>query len=195
LAFLAQYCSVITWVNDPYEDNVLMGDILADYVDQGGQVILGALSFFTMGNALSGRIMNPGYSPVTAPDGATSGQISDYSLDGSDILFNGVQSLTSFTQDTLVMQGDGILDGTFDNGLILGAYRPDFGVVYLNGMTSPNFLANSQTGDWDILINNAFRNNCPVVIPTLSDWVMINLFLAMWIIVIRAFSSVRRVAI
>ena len=58
-----------TWVNLAYADNVAMGDVLADYVDQGGNVVLGVFCTYTAGYYLDGRIMQPGYSPVYSPTG------------------------------------------------------------------------------------------------------------------------------
>jgi len=179
---------VITWTNEAYANHSDFGDNLADYVDGGGQVILGVFSTFTQGISLTGRIMTVGYSPVASPLGANTGVMSSYSNDGSPTLFRDVNSLSAPFQDVLVMQGDGILDGTYENGEVLSAYRPDFGVVYLNGMSSRNFMS-TMDGDWDILVRNAFRNNCPVIIPTLSEWMVVILglmLLTVGILVVRS---------
>ena len=62
---LYSYAAVMTWCNYPYADNVAMGDVLADFVDAGGKVILGQWCFPTAGNYLAGRIMeDPLYCPV-----------------------------------------------------------------------------------------------------------------------------------
>jgi hypothetical protein len=61
LTELSQYDSVLTCAYSGYADPVGMGDVLADYVDAGGRVILGQFCYA----ALAGRIMTPGYCPVT----------------------------------------------------------------------------------------------------------------------------------
>lgn len=55
------------WANYAFADNVTEGSHLADFVDRGGHVVLGAFCTYTGGNCLSGRIMTDTwrYCPVT----------------------------------------------------------------------------------------------------------------------------------
>ena len=182
LVQLQNYCAVITWANFSYLDNVAMGDVLADYVDAGGQVILGVFSTYTSGAFLSGRIMTDGYSPVTSPTGSNTFSTSSYAGDGSPELYAGVTTLTSGFQDVLQMQGSGILDGTFMNGEVQSAYQPNYSVFYLNGLGDRAGIA--IVGEWDQLVANAvflFQQSL-VPIPTLGQWGIILLFLSFAII-------------
>jgi hypothetical protein len=60
------YDAILCWTVNTLSTRVTIGDRLADYVDNGGGLVLaqGALSRSTLG-AIEGRIMTPGYSPLT----------------------------------------------------------------------------------------------------------------------------------
>lgn len=150
---LASYTCVYTWANAPYANNVLFGDRLADYVDAGGKVILGAFCTFTSGNSMGGRIMTSAYSPVTSPTGLNHGSNSPYVGDGTRSLHAGVLAYDCANRDILVLQGAGIVNGHYTDGEIAHAYRPDGRVVYSNGAGS---IQNAgPSGDWPKLIANA----------------------------------------
>jgi hypothetical protein len=151
-ALLAQYDCVFTWVNFSMFDSVLMGDRLADHVDAGGTAVLGAFSTYTTGNSLGGRIMQVGYNPVTSPSGTNHFATSAYAGDGTSYLHAGVAAYDAFYRDFLTLQGTGIQDGSYVDGEIAQAYRPDGGVVYSNGAGGAPVIG---TGDWPQLIANA----------------------------------------
>ena len=67
LVDLQRYDSVMVWSNNAFDDPVAMGDVLADYVDAGGGVVLSFL--WTAGFDVAGRIVSDGYAPLTT--GAT----------------------------------------------------------------------------------------------------------------------------
>ncbi len=133
LADLGGYGCVFTWANGGYADNVAMGDVLADFVDSGGVVVLGAFVTYTQGNYLSGRIMTAAYAPVTSPTGANLFTTLSYNGDGTTLIWNGVASYSTGYPDDVVLQGSGVADGTLGSGVIGAAYRPDFRVVFING--------------------------------------------------------------
>jgi len=149
---LAAYQAVYTFPSNAYSDRVLFGDRLADYVDAGGKVILGVFCTYTVGNPLGGRIMNPGYSPVTSPAGTNHLVLSAYAGDGSTSLHAGVLAYDGVFRDILVLQGPGIVDGHYADGEIALAYRPDGRVVYTNGGGT---AAMGGSGDWAQIIANA----------------------------------------
>jgi hypothetical protein len=151
-ALLDSYDCVYTWTNVPYDDRVLFGDRLADYVDGGGKVILGGFCTFTIGNSLGGRIMTPGYSPVTSPTGNNHFSLSPYAGDGTTCLHRGVAAYDGIIRDLLVTQGGGLVDGRYADGEIAHAYRPDRRVIYSNGGGAVSLAG---TGDWPRLIANA----------------------------------------
>jgi hypothetical protein len=151
-SLLLQYDCVMTWVNFAYADNVLFGDNLAAYVDQGGVVVLGAFCTFTSGSHLAGAIMTPGYCPVVSPSGGNHFELSPYIGDGETCIYDGVGNLECRFRDFLVLQGDGIQDGSYADGEICHAYRPDGRVVYSNGNAGGTA---SCLGDGAVAIANA----------------------------------------
>lgn len=63
------YDAILCWTSNTLASRVIIGDRLADYVDNGGGLVLaqGAFSRTNLG-AVEGRIMTPGYSPLTPAD-------------------------------------------------------------------------------------------------------------------------------
>ena len=151
LADLQSYGCVFTWANRSYADNVAMGDVLADYVDAGGVVVLGAFVTYTNGNSLSGRIMTPAYAPVVSPTGTNLFTTISYNGDGATLIWDQVTTYSTGYPDDVVLQGSGVADGTLGTDVIGAAYRPDFRVVFLNG-AGDGFIS---TGDTAQLIANA----------------------------------------
>ena len=156
LSDLAPYSCVYTWANQAYSDNVAMGDVLADFVDAGGVVVLGAFTTYTSGNFLAGRVMTSGYSPVTG--GSNHFVSSNYSGDGTTSIHDGVNAYECTFRDILSLQGPGAQDGSYQDAEIAHAYSPTFSVVYSNG-AGPVQLG--CTGDWARLV----ANSCAALIP------------------------------
>jgi hypothetical protein len=69
---LLQYDAVLTWSNTTYNDSVLLGDTLADYVDAGGGVVVAtfANSAADAGSRLQGR-WAPNYEVIVGGSGQT----------------------------------------------------------------------------------------------------------------------------
>jgi hypothetical protein len=59
---LSEYGAVVVWSNFPFGDPNGLGNVLADYVDQGGGVAIATYAFSSIWR-LTGRITAPGYSP------------------------------------------------------------------------------------------------------------------------------------
>ncbi|HCQ03237.1 MAG TPA: hypothetical protein DIT99_22270, partial [Candidatus Latescibacteria bacterium] len=100
LDLLKTYDLVMTWPNYQYADPTGMGNILADYVDQGGNVLLGVFSHGSDSWALKGRIKGATYTPF---GGGGSTHFRDANLgvhDASHQMMDGVTSLKEFFRDT-----------------------------------------------------------------------------------------------
>ncbi len=70
LETLLEYDAIITWSNASYDDAVSMGDVLADYVDAGGGVVVAVFANTSTNSArfLQGRwLSDPGY--IAIPQG------------------------------------------------------------------------------------------------------------------------------
>jgi hypothetical protein len=150
--FLLNYSCVIVWANFAFLDNVAYGDVLADYVDAGGSVVLGSFCTYTSGNFLSGRIMTDAYCPVVSPTGSNHFTSSSYVGDGTTCIHDGVGSYETIYRDILALQGSGAQDGSYADGEIAAAYRDDFAVIYSNGSGSS---ALGGTGDWATVKGNS----------------------------------------
>ncbi len=151
---LSQYDAVYTWPNFDYDNNTLFGDRLADYVDDGGTVVLGVFCTYTSGNFLAGRIMDPNYCPVTSPLGTGHFTESDWNGTASTRVHECVEAYNSMSRDELALQGNGIVDARYDDFEIAHAYRPDQRVIYSNG---EGHGAGGADGDWGLLVANAAR--------------------------------------
>jgi hypothetical protein len=150
LAFLLNYDVVYTWTNGTYFDRVAMGNVLADYVDAGGKVLLAGFCTYTSGNSLGGRIMNNDYCPVRSPAGTNHYASSNYSGNGTSWQHRNVLFYQDQFRDFLQIQGLGVLDGTYNDGEIATAHRPDGRVMYMNGVGPPVGAA----GDWARIVAN-----------------------------------------
>eukprot|EP00542_Grammatophora_oceanica_P009395 CAMPEP_0194027164 /NCGR_PEP_ID=MMETSP0009_2-20130614/1365_1 /TAXON_ID=210454 /ORGANISM="Grammatophora oceanica, Strain CCMP 410" /LENGTH=321 /DNA_ID=CAMNT_0038666129 /DNA_START=82 /DNA_END=1047 /DNA_ORIENTATION=+ len=142
LDFLRRFDCVMvhSWgANGRFENSTLMGDNLADFVDDGGTVVLSTHS--TGVTSLKGRIITEQYSPVGGSvrwehERDMHHEKVIYNGDGASILWKGIGTgfhPTHFRDTEIHIHGDGISDGTFADSVIATAYRPDFRVVYLNG--------------------------------------------------------------
>lgn len=66
LAQLQQYSSVLVYSDAPFNDPVALGNVLADYLDAGGGVVLATFGFYNSNsNNIQGRISSAGYLPLT----------------------------------------------------------------------------------------------------------------------------------
>lgn len=72
LAQLQQYDAVLVYSDATFNDSVALGNVLADYVDNGGGVVLATFAFNSGGgNGISGRISTGGYLPFTLGSGSS----------------------------------------------------------------------------------------------------------------------------
>ena len=161
MARLAQYDTVLTWVNNPYQDSVAMGDVLADFVEADGRVILGLWSAPGANNFnyLEGRLMDE-YSPVTI--GGLDWGGTSYADDGVDCIHDNVSHYSPRIWDKIAeVAPDSWSDGTYVN--LAGdqypsvAYRHDRKVTYISGFDARH----GGPGDWAQLIANIC--GCPTV--------------------------------
>jgi uncharacterized repeat protein (TIGR01451 family) len=162
LAELLPYDAVLTWANFQYHDKEAFGDVLADYVDAGGQVILSAFTTYTIGNHLGGRIMTEPYAPVTSPTGGNHDSLDQYADDGTTFLHNGVDFYQCSYRDELALQGTGQQDGSYLDGEIAVSYRPDLQVIHINGLDPYPLVSFGCSGDYQLIIANAMRGPLPI---------------------------------
>jgi subtilisin family serine protease len=148
---LTPYNVVIVWSNYQFNDAAGLGDLLADYVDNGGGVVLNEFCFAEVW-ALQGRIMNE-YSPVSTGNR----QLITHSLGDFDPvhpIMEGVTAATEFFQAGVTLANGGVLVAAFDDGNPLVAVNPDLPVVAVNG-----YVGNQRqfTGDMSLIAHNALK--------------------------------------
>jgi len=148
---LADYDAVVVWSNYQFSDPMGMGNVLADYADNGGGVILQQFSFGTGWN-LQGRIMNE-YSPFSP------GQIqyNNYNLgdyDSGNPIMEGVSAVSDMFASAVSIINGGVWVADWDSGLPFVAHNPDLPVVGING-----YIGDSRqfTGDMIMLVHNAIN--------------------------------------
>lgn len=93
LATLSEYSAVFVWSNFSFQQPEALGNVLADYVDQGGGVVLSTYVFSEPWR-IGGRILSAGYSPfgVTNQRFTTAGQLDLAKSDASHPILQGVTS-------------------------------------------------------------------------------------------------------
>lgn len=63
---LKQYKAVLVYSDDSFNDGTALGNVLADYVDAGGGVVLATFAYWdTLGLSIQGRLKTGGYLPFT----------------------------------------------------------------------------------------------------------------------------------
>src|SRR5205823_3361057 len=99
LATLLGYDSVLTFDNNQYKDAALLGDTLADYVDQGGGVV--QMNFaLDQGLELGGRWSTDGYSCILPGAVGGSASLTAVPKEPASPLVQGVTGLTSQWRST-----------------------------------------------------------------------------------------------
>jgi hypothetical protein len=141
LATLQNYDALLTWSNVNYSDSVALGDLLADYVDAGGGVVVAtyANSSTSVARYLRGRWQTGGYEIIPAAGGSTSSAATlGVVLDPLHPVMQGVNSFsaslsrptsTALTPgSTLIAQwSDGktlVAEGAIAGRIDLGLYPP-----------------------------------------------------------------------
>lgn len=164
LAELSAFDAVLTWSNFDYHDSALLGDVMADYVDAGGGVVVGvfASTASASGLHLQGRWLTGGYEVIKSGEGTSSSPASLGAL--SDPTHPTVQGVTSLTASlafrpivgTALVQGAVVAD--WDDGSILVAAGAMPGRVDLGLYPPSSDCASSMwdvAGDGDILVANS----------------------------------------
>lgn len=92
LAQLQAYSSVLIYSDANFADSTALGNVLADYVDGGGRVVIATFAMNSDGPGIAGRFESEGYLPVTL--GPQTGINNDnlVAVDTGNPILNGVTS-------------------------------------------------------------------------------------------------------
>jgi hypothetical protein len=161
---LQPYHVVVVWTNYQPADGAALGNVLADYVDGGGRVILATFAFnFYWG--ISGRFMTDGYSPFPP------GEISYFNhslgvFDASHPIMSGVTAASEFYGAITTLDPGATLVASWDDGLPFVATK---GCVV--GINSYPGVYYAYSGDVPQIFHNAvsFLYSSPTCTPFTPD--------------------------
>ncbi len=166
LQTLQQYDAVIVWSNLNYLDSAALGNVLADYVDAGGGVVIAVFGNTTTTNNryLTGR-WSPDYDVIVPRGGTSSGNASlGTILDPNHPLIQGVSTFiggsSGFRPTTTSLAPGSTLVAQWSDGkplTVAGALpnRADIGFYPPSSAVSSTWW--DQTTDGDILMANALE--------------------------------------
>ncbi|UCE66000.1 MAG: S8 family serine peptidase [Candidatus Zixiibacteriota bacterium] len=142
----------VVWSNSRFLDAVEMGNVLADYVDLGGSVLLLQFSFGS-GWELQGRIITD-HSPFST--GAVSYRTKSLgSYDPNHPIMDSVAAITDFFASRVDIINNGVCVASYDDDTPFVAYNPDImSVVAINGFIGDTRLF---TGDMITMVHNAMN--------------------------------------
>jgi Kelch motif len=164
---LQQYNIVYAFSNNGWFDAVAMGNVLADYQDGGGVVVVGTFAWDNRGPwLLAGRWVTGGYSTYN------SSNITNFSFNTANItdpshpLMQGVSSLSAFYRNGVTLAAGASTTAVWTDGPSAVAYKTNNGHTAV-GLNAYLGYLNQFSGEWGRLIVNAGRwlANCQVT-PT-----------------------------
>ncbi len=156
LSTLLNYDAVLVWSSLlPFFDSVALGDVLADYVDVGGGVVLATTVWFDPFIGLGGRIMAD-YSPFVRAGNPVFASASLGVYDVGHPIMEGVSSVTGYTRDNVTLTAGAELVAEWSDGYPFVATK---GSVV--GMT---LLPVEWSGDAPILAHNALLWSVPELV-------------------------------
>ncbi len=151
---LLRYDGVLYFSNgNSGQDSVGIGNVLADYADAGGCVVIAVFSWSgQQTNTLRGRIIEDQLSPFVM-EGQSA--YSDVVMDDNDgsIFFENVETLSGHYHDRVKLTPDAILHGTWDDGYPLVGSKAN--VIGVN--LFPDDIHGHIGGDYPDLFANALR--------------------------------------
>ena len=178
LTTLQGYDVVVLMANDWLADAIGLGDVLADYVDDGGRVVQSVATFSTDGGwELGGRFVAEDYGPFLHG----SAEFQPHSLgtyDATHPIMQGIMTITDGLPTAVGLKPTATWVADWDNGTTLVAIQEPSGVVGINLFA---FDSGNYTGDVGLLFHNAIVSvmetsfelgdlpALPVVVPPLGN--------------------------
>jgi Kelch motif protein/VCBS repeat protein len=153
---LEGYSIVFAFSNNGWNDAVAMGNVLADYQDGGGVVVVGNFAFDNRGPwLLGGRWVTGGYSPFNSTN------VTNFSTNTANItqpshaLMRGVSSLSAFLRNGVTLTSGASAVAMWTDGPPAVAYKTNNGhtAVGLNAYLGSNPM--NFSGEWGRVIVNA----------------------------------------
>jgi uncharacterized repeat protein (TIGR01451 family) len=170
LADLEPYDVVFVGNNNNWPiDNEALGDVIADYVDDGGRVILAQATMYVRSDTnfeLGGRWEAEGYSPLTYSDAPLALGASLGVHQAAHPIMADVMSVDDYSVHSVghTLQSGAEAVAFWDDGEVYVAALPD--VVAFNQLLTSG---NDWDGDVHTLLHNAILYLAPVDVPWLSE--------------------------
>jgi hypothetical protein len=168
---LQQYDIVFAFSRNPWNNPAAMGDVLADYEDAGGVVVVGNFAWDNQSTwNLSGRWVTGGYSPFNS----TSQQLISYNTanitNPPHQLMQGVSGIRAYYRNGVTLTAGAIPVATWTDGPAAVAYKTNNGRTAVGINACLNFQ-NFFAGAWGRVIVNAGKwllpcNGTPTPTPT-----------------------------
>jgi hypothetical protein len=154
LATLLNYDTVLVWSDSIFFNPVALGDVLADYVDLGGGVVMATFSWYGPSYDLEGRMMTD-YSPFlpAASNLYTTANLGTY--DSSHPIMQGVTAISEYYRDDVTLATDAVQIAAWDDGVPFVATKGR--VVGMTLFPPPV----EWTGDVPTLVHNALLWSVP----------------------------------
>lgn len=151
---------LVIYSDQAFADSTGLGDMLADFVDQGGTVIVALNALVQGADGLGGRFMNENYSPLKAASASSAGAAALDTFDAGHPLMNGVSTAGALAHLDVNTTGSEVeIVATWDSGEAFVAIKqldpaPLPGQVI--AINAP--LDDGQwTGDVDEIVTNAIQ--------------------------------------
>jgi hypothetical protein len=148
---LSEFDSVLVWSNYQFYNSVELGNMLADYVDQGGGVVLATFGLYSSWT-IRGRMLDEGYSPFLS-SGSTTGCNLDTSI--SDMSHPILQGYISFNSSfcyggSVLASGATVIAYSTTNGQLVGVNAAN-NIVAFNLFPNPQYGASQN--EWNLFVN------------------------------------------
>ncbi|PYK64400.1 MAG: hypothetical protein DME50_13760 [Verrucomicrobia bacterium] len=172
LGQLQQYNIVYAFSNNGWADATAMGNVLADYEDAGGVVVVSTFAWDNRGPwNLAGRWMTGGYTPYDSTSTTNFSTNTANITDPGHPLMQGVTSLTAFFRNGVTLTAGAASVAVWTDGPPAVAYKANSGHTAVGLNAYLGVVAEPFTGDWGRVIVNAGRwlLNCqgsPTPTPT-----------------------------
>ncbi len=152
MAQLKAYDVVIAWSNGTIYDPVGIGNLLADYIDAGGKLVLCTFMWQAPGeNGIQGRLIDQLYSPLVSNSGGDHYAVACLGTYASgSLLMEGVASYCDDYRDYTNLVPGATLVASWDDGENFVAQKGC--VVAINSYMGPYYDA---SGDFGALFHNA----------------------------------------